>query len=254
MKPFPLPRRAAKIQSAAPVNMPEIRLRRCADAPRYAFAILLGALALLPFLEPQSLQAQSYGGGAMYSSFLPLGSAYNELETKNSATGVTSRVPRFKFGKKDVIHYSPGGALSFVYALSGLLMSADIGIMGGPGPDKSIPDFPVRPFLALNFGGKFVEAGIFSLYGVLGFYGDFAVGKGKNNYDFFHAMAFFRAGPGISLKLPPRLEFFVQVQLGIGIQGEQISLESKAGNTISESFFFMVPVALFPELGIRIWS
>ena len=210
-------------------------------------------LALLPFLGQKTLEAQSLGGGAMYSSYLPFGSIYNELETKNSTTGVTSRVPGFKFGKKDVLHYSPGGAVSFAYAFSGLLMTADIGLMGGPGPNKSIPNFPVRPFLAVNFGGKFIEAGIFSLYGVLGFYGDFAIGKGKNNYDFLHFMAFFRAGPGVSLKLPPRLEFFVQVQLGIGIQGEMISLESKAGNTISESFFLMVPVAMFPELGIRIW-
>ena len=215
---------------------------------------LMSALVLLPFLAQQSLMAQTLGGGAMYSSYLPFGSVYNVLETKNSTTGITNQVRSFRFGKKDVLHYSPGGALSFAYALNGILMTADLGLMGGPGPNKSIPDFPLRPFLAVNFGGKFVEAGIFSLYGVLSFYGDFAVGKGKNNYDFFHAMGFVRLGPGISLKLPPRLEFFVQVQFGIGIQGEQINLESKAGNIISENFFFMVPVAMFPELGIRIWS
>ena len=223
------------------------KTRGCSPTLRFILWILLA------FLAQKGLQAQSYGGGAMYSSYLPFGSLFNELETENSITGTSARTA-FKFGKKDVIHYSPGGALSFTYALSGILMSADLGLMGGPGPDKSIPNFPVRPFAAFNFGSKFITAGIFSLYGVLGLYIDFAFAEGKNNYDFFHFMGFFRLGPGISLKLPPRLEFFVQLQFGIGIQAEQISLESKAGNQLYESTFLMVPVAMFPEFGIRIWS
>ena len=216
------------------------------------------ALSLSSFLFtiPQvSLVAQSYGGGLMYSSYLPLASLYNLLTVENKAINKAHVVQGFKFAEKDIIHYAPGFALTGAFALSGLLTTLNIGLMAGPGKDDNIiPNFPVRPFVSVDAGYKFTPAGLpIGIYGVAGLYFDFALGPGKNSYDRFHLLGFFRLGPGISLKIQ-RLEVFAQVQLAIGVQMETISQTSKAGNELYDATFIMVPFAIFPELGVRFWS
>ncbi len=202
-----------------------------------------------------SLVAQSYGGGLMYSSYLPLASLYNILKVENKALDkISPPVKGFKFDEKDIVHYAPGVGFTGAFALSGLLTALNLGIMAGSGKDNIIPDFPIRPFISVDAGYKFTPAGLpIGFYGVAGLYFDFALGRGKSNYDFLHLLSFFRLGPGISLKIQ-RLEVFAQVQIAFGIQMETISLESKAGNELYNATFLMVPFAIFPELGVRFWS
>ena len=216
---------------------------------------MLGFAWLLFLVSQASLWAQSYGGGLMYSSYLPFGSIYNSLRTQNTVTNYEATTSNFVFGKNDIAHYAPGIAITGAYALSGFLTSIDLGIMAGPGRKSNIiPDFPVRPFIALNAGYKFTPSqfpvGVYLLGGA---YLDFALGEGKNSYQFLHLLMFLRLAPGVSLKLNV-LEIFAQVQIGVGIQMEKITLESKAGNEIYDGTFVMLPVALFPEIGVRFWS
>ncbi len=210
-------------------------------------------MSLFLALSQAGLGAQSSGSGLMYSSYLPFGNIYNEIRTENSLTNSTSETKNFRLGKNDVTHYSPGGAISWVYALSGWMTSLDVGLMGAPGPHKTIPNFPVRPFIGFSFATKLINTMFVGIYGIGGFYLDLAFGEGRENYQFTHFMGFFRMGPGVSFRLIPVVELFVQVQLGIGIQSETITLESSAGNTLYDGTFFMVPVAIFPELGVRFW-
>ncbi|WGK69564.1 hypothetical protein P0082_01515 [Candidatus Haliotispira prima] len=215
--------------------------------------LAFGLASLLMVFGQAGLWAQSLGGGLMYSSYLPFTSLYNVLETKNTSIDFTSLSPNFQLEKGSVMHYAPGGAISSAYAVKGVLMSFDIGIMGGAGPDNIIPDFPIRPFISLGTSYKFLDTPILGLYGTVSLYFDFGYGVGENSYKFSHLLTLLRVGTGISLKILPKLEIFAQAQLGIGLQVEKISLESINGNEIYSGTYLMVPVALFPEMGLRIW-
>ncbi len=214
---------------------------------------VLGLLCLLSLLLQPGLWAQSMGGGLMYSSYLPFTSLYNDFKTKNKTTDTKTEHSSFQFPKDAVLHYAPGGALTSVFAVKGWLYSFDLGLMLGPGPDNIIPNFPVRPFIGANVAVKFVKTPVIGVYGIFGLYFDFALGKGKSSYDFFHMLLYLRGGTGFSFKFGPKVELFAQVQFGIGLQVEAITLESKAGNNIYDGTFIMVPIALFPELGVRFW-
>ncbi|MEM9424083.1 MAG: hypothetical protein AAF975_04765 [Spirochaetota bacterium] len=215
--------------------------------------LYLSIFGLMFFAPAGFLWAQTTGVGLMYSSYLPFTSIYNNLQTKNEVTGLETSTIGFEFGKGDIMHYAPGVAITSAFAYQGLLTSIDLGVMGGAGADNIIPAFPVRPFISLNAGYKFTPTGIpLGIYGIAGIYVDFAIGVGKLGYEFIHFLGYFRLGPGISLKLG-KMEIFAQAQFAIGLQMEDISLRSKAGNPIYEGVFMMVPIALFPEAGVRFW-
>ena len=97
-----------------------------------------------------------------------------------------------------------------------------------------------------------MKLGILRLYIIAGLYGDFAIGKGKSNYDFIHLLSYVNVGPGVSMKFD-KLEIFAQVRVGVGVQAEIISLDTKSGENLYDATYIMVPVALFPELGVRMW-